>query len=79
MLKVGVHFGLLSERLEDQLKEQGLEDKKCSRHQKDIDAIKMLMAHNMVTDAQGRAIREKIVKEIQKSVVELKNNIISQS
>ena len=72
MLKVGVHFGLLSERLEEQLKEQGLEDKKCSRHQKDIDAIKMLMAHNIVTDTQGRAIREKIVKEIQKSVVELK-------
>ena len=79
MLKVGVHFGLLSERLEDQLKEQGLEDKKCSRHQKDIDAIKMLMAHNMVTDIQGRSIREKIVKEIQKNVVKLKDDINSQS
>lgn len=73
MLKVGIHFGLLSENLECQLKEQGLKDKKCSRHQKDIDAIKMLMAHNMVTDTQGRAIREKIVKEIQKSVAELKS------
>lgn len=73
MNKVGIHFGAFSDCLEKQLKEQGLVDKKCERHQQDVDAIVTLCIHGVVTESQAEKIRQKIVNQIAKSVEVIKS------
>lgn len=66
--EIKLHFGLLADSIDIQLKKQGFKDKKCERHQVEINSLILLEAHDLVTDKQAASIKNKIFKEIVKNI-----------
>ena len=68
----GIHFGVLSDSLEKQLKDQGLKDNFCKKHQQDMDAIVTLCIHDLLTEKQAEKLRQKLVNRIAKNTEVIK-------
>lgn len=68
MSKLTVEFGCLSDPLEEQLKKQGYVDKKIEKHELINDAIIRLFLHGYLTDSQCRKMRDKLFKDIKKTL-----------
>ncbi len=66
--EIKLYFGLLADSIDIQLKKQGFKDKKCKRHQSEINSLILLKAHGIITDKQADSIENKIFKEIVKNI-----------
>ena len=71
-------FGTLAQRLEDQLRAQGLQlnmtPLSCSLLQRDLDEVSRLLFREVITRKEATTARARIFKRIQRSVKPLKEH-----
>lgn len=69
---LGVHFGLLSDPLSKQLKEQGFKfnPTRVKLFEAEIDAINRLKIAGHLVDSSAEKVRQKIYKAIEKHVMQ---------
>lgn len=63
-----IHFGALAPKLSEQLKEQGLEDKDITKHEKIMESMIMLYLHGYTTDTQNEKMHKRLFSDIKKKV-----------
>lgn len=71
--QVELHFGVFSDDLEVQLKQQGFQDKKIELHKKLSKSISMLFFHGYINDSQKTKMIDKLFKDIKKNLVAIED------
>lgn len=66
MKEFGIHFGALTPKLSEQLREQGFEDSKIEVHEKILMSIYMLRIWGYLPDSQVDRMYKKFMKDIDK-------------
>lgn len=71
---IGIYFGALSHKLEDQLRSQGvtLEHSKMKMYQLDYDQLVRLLIRGYLTESQYDQACKKFMKKINKDLIKVK-------
>ena len=69
--EIGIHYGILSDKIEVQLEKQGYKDKKIDIHNRILDGINTLHIKDYITDKQKTNMINKLHKDIIKNLEEL--------